>query len=219
MKKANSTEQCCQRKGLCFFLLINNGLLLALILQNARLYVFTAHHAEIRRIQQHLGITAVYVTHDQSEAMAISDNIILMKKGVIAQMGSPTDIYYHPNSEFVADFIGECNFLKGSVSAVRGGEADVKVNGVDLTVVTDKAMMVGDEGEIVLRPEAIVLDDRGMLPCKVELSCFMGSYQNYHVRVGDTLVKITDNCPINKKVFEVGDTACISFDKRCAHLL
>jgi len=119
----------------------------------------------------------------------------------------------------VADFIGECNFLKGTVSAVRSGEADVKVNGVDLTVVTDKAVKLGDEGEIVLRPEAIVLDDRGMLPCKVELSCFMGSYQNYHVRVGDTLVKITDNCPINKKVFDVGESVCISFDKRCAHLL
>jgi len=174
---------------------------------------------EIRRIQQALGITAIYVTHDQSEAMAISDNIILMKKGVIAQMGTPTEIYYHPNSEFVADFIGECNFLKGRISAVRSGEADVNINGVDVTVVTDKAVKVGDEGEIVLRPEAIVIGDTGMLPCKVELSCFMGSYQNYHVRVGDTLVKITDNCPISKKVFDVGDSAYISFDKICAHLL
>ena len=76
---------------------------------------------EIRRIQQALGITAIYVTHDQSEAMAISDNIILMKKGVIAQMGSPTEIYYHPNSEFVADFIGECNFLKGPITQVGNG--------------------------------------------------------------------------------------------------
>ena len=66
---------------------------------------------EIRRIQQQLGITAVYVTHDQSEAMSISDQIILMKSGVIAQMGSPMEIYYKPNSEFVADFIGECNLF------------------------------------------------------------------------------------------------------------
>ena len=73
--------------------------------------------------------------------------------------------------------------------------------------------------EIVLRPEAIEIADQGMLPCKVELSCFMGSYQNYHVRVGDTRVKITDNCPINKKIFDVGDEAYISFDKTCAHLL
>ena len=174
---------------------------------------------EIRRIQQQLGITAIYVTHDQSEAMAISDNIILMKKGVIAQMGSPKEIYYHPNSEFVADFIGECNFLKGTISASRSGEADVKVNGVDVTVVTDKSVKPGDAGEIVLRPEAIVIGDTGMLPCKVELSCFMGSYQNYHVRVGDELVKITDNCPLNKKIFNVGDTARISFDPACAHLL
>ena len=174
---------------------------------------------EIRRIQQQLGITAIYVTHDQSEAMAISDNIILMKKGVIAQMGSPTEIYYHPNSEFVADFIGECNFLKGSVSAVRDGEADVRIDGVDVTVETNKDVKVWDEAEIVLRPEAIVIGDTGLLPCRVELSCFMGSYQNYHVRVGDTLVKITDNCPISKKVFNVGDSAWLSFDKLCAHLL
>ena len=68
---------------------------------------------EIRRIQQEAGITAVYVTHDQSEAMAISDKIIIMEKGVVAQMGTPQEIYYHPKSEFVADFIGEANFLRG----------------------------------------------------------------------------------------------------------
>ena len=174
---------------------------------------------EIRRIQQALGITAIYVTHDQSEAMAISDNIILMKKGVIAQKGTPLEIYYHPNSEFVADFIGECNFLKGPITRVGNGEAAVNIVGVDVPVATEKAVKPGDEGEIVLRPEAIIIDDKGLLPCKVELSCFMGSYQNYHVRVGDTLVKITDNCPISKKKFDVGDNAYISFDKICAHLL
>ena len=68
---------------------------------------------EIRRIQQATGITAIYVTHDQSEAMALSDSIIIMNKGVVAQIGSPQEIYYHPNSEFVADFIGEANYLKG----------------------------------------------------------------------------------------------------------
>ena len=176
---------------------------------------------EIRRIQQKLGITAIYVTHDQSEAMSISDNIILMKGGVIAQMGSPTEIYYRPNSEFVADFIGECNFLRGTVKKVGSGETVIDVNGYPVTVATDGAGKAspGSEGKIVLRPEAVTIADRGMLPCKVELSCFMGAYQNYHVRVGDTLVKITDNCPINKKIFNVGDDACISFDKQCAHLL
>ena len=75
------------------------------------------------------------------------------------------------------------------------------------------------EAEIVLRPEAIEIADDGQLPCKVELSCFMGSYQNYHVRIGDTLVKIADNCPIGKKTFRVGDDAYISFRSECAHLL
>ena len=174
---------------------------------------------EIRRIQQALGITAIYVTHDQSEAMSISDQIILMKGGVIAQMGSPMEIYYHPNSEFVADFIGECNFLKGRVGFSAGGLSKIQLPSGAVTVATDNPRPEGSECEIVLRPEAVSISDSGSLPCKVELSCFMGSYQNYHVRVGDTLVKITDNCPVNKKIFHVGDSAFISFDPTCAHLL
>ena len=174
---------------------------------------------EIRRIQQKLGITAIYVTHDQAEAMSISDQIILMRKGIIAQMGTPMEIYYHPNSEFVADFIGECNFLPGVVEASTPQETDVRVGDKVVTVLSDADAHKGDRCEIVLRPEAIAIGDSGMLPCTVELSCFMGSYQNYHVRVGDTLVKIADNCPVNKKIFAVGDQAFISFDKACAHLL
>ena len=172
---------------------------------------------EIRRIQQTLGITAIYVTHDQSEAMAISDNIILMKDGVIAQMGSPTEIYYHPNSEFVADFIGECNFLPCTVTGREGADAVAEVYGHPVRVRSEQEAT--GSAEIVLRPEAIEIADQGQLPCKVELSCFMGSYQNYHVRVGETLVKIADNCPIGKKTFSVGDDAFISFRSECAHLL
>ena len=174
---------------------------------------------EIRRIQQKLGITAIYVTHDQAEAMSISDQIILMKSGVIAQMGTPMEIYYHPNSEFVADFIGECNFLKGAVESVDKGEAVLNVNGHRVTVEAGDHVSKGEQREIVLRPEAIQIGDSGLLSCTVELSCFMGSYQNYQVRVGDTLVKISDNCPVNKKIYQVGDTAWIAFDKECAHLL
>ncbi len=172
---------------------------------------------EIRRIQQALGITAIYVTHDQSEAMAISDNIILMKGGVIAQMGSPTEIYYHPNSEFVADFIGECNFLPCTITGREGSDVVAEVYGHPVRVLSDKETT--GNAEIVLRPEAIEIADQGQLPCKVELSCFMGSYQNYHVRIGDTLIKIADNCPIGRKIYQVGDDAFISFRSECAHLL
>ena len=84
---------------------------------------------EIRRIQQEVGITAIYVTHDQSEAMALSDNIIIMKNGVVEQMGSPQEIYYHPVNEFVADFIGEANFLKGVMSGHNGTHALLTIEG------------------------------------------------------------------------------------------
>ena len=174
---------------------------------------------EIRRIQQALGITAIYVTHDQSEAMAISDQVILMKGGVIAQMGTPMEIYYRPNSAVVADVIGECTCLKGKVGESSNGLTEIELPAGKVCVKTEDHHAAGADGEIVLRPEAIQIGDEGMLPCRVELSCFMGSYQNYHVRVGDTLVKITDNCPVNKKIYNVGDQAFISFDPNCAHLL
>ena len=209
-----------QRVALARALVVEPGVLLfdePLSNLDAKLRV--SMRTEIRRIQQKLGITAIYVTHDQSEAMAISDQIIIMKKGVIAQMGSPMDIYYHPVDEFVADFIGEANFLKGVSKGMRENACVVDVDGRECLVATDGAFEAGRECEIVLRPEAIRIGETGMLPCKVELSCFMGSYQNYHVRVGDTLVKISDNCPINKRVFAVGEDAFISFDQECAHVL
>lgn len=174
---------------------------------------------EIRRIQQKLGITAIYVTHDQAEAMSISDQIIIMQKGVIAQIGSPMEIYYHPVSEFVADFIGEANFLPGVVADSSATETVVRVGDATVAVASDRAAEKGAPCEIVLRPEAVTLGDTGALKCSVELSCFMGSYQNYHVRVGDTLIKIADTCPVNKKVYAVGDMAYISFSKECAHIL
>ena len=84
---------------------------------------------EIRRIQQEVGITAIYVTHDQSEAMALSDRIIIMRSGVVEQIGSPQEIYYHPVNEFVADFIGEANFLKGRLEALSDNRAQLNVSG------------------------------------------------------------------------------------------
>jgi len=77
----------------------------------------------------------------------------------------------------------------------------------------------GKDCTLVLRPESAVLADSGVLPCKVIVSCFMGSYQNYHVMVGDTLVKITDYNPRNKKIYAVGDSAWVSFDKENIHVL
>ena len=174
---------------------------------------------EIRRIQQEVGITAIYVTHDQSEAMALSDNIIIMSKGVVAQMGSPQEIYYHPNSEFVADFIGEANFLKGKLDRQDGNHAVLNIEGNATPVPAKTGMAIGQEYTVVLRPESAVLADEGGLPCRVILSCFMGSYQNYHVMVGNTLVKLTDYNPKNKRIYQVGETCSLVFDPESVHIL
>ena len=174
---------------------------------------------EIRRIQQEVGITAIYVTHDQSEAMALSDNIIIMNKGVVAQMGSPQDIYYHPNSEFVADFIGEANFLRGSLESMDGDHAILSVEGSPARVPAKEGMTRGASYTVVLRPESAVLAGQGGLPCTVELSCFMGSYQNYHVRVGGALVKLTDYNPKNKRIYQVGEQCTLVFDPESVHIL
>ena len=174
---------------------------------------------EIRRIQQEAGITAVYVTHDQSEAMAISDKIIIMEKGVVAQMGTPQEIYYHPDSEFVADFIGEANFLRGTLVSRDGTDGVVEIGGSRVAVCDIRQQKAGDNCTLVLRPEAAVIADKGQLPCRVVLSCFMGSYQNYHVMVGDTLVKITDFNPKNKKIYSVGDEAFVAFETESVHVL
>ncbi len=174
---------------------------------------------EIRRIQQEVGITAVYVTHDQSEAMALSDNIIVMNKGVVAQMGTPQEIYYHPVSEFVADFIGEANFLKGTMDCLDGDHAVLRVEGHPARVPAKEGMEPGKEYTVVLRPESAALRDEGGLPCIVALSCFMGSYQNYHVTVGNTLVKLTDYNPKNKRVYQVGESCFLAFDPESVHIL
>ena len=174
---------------------------------------------EIRRIQQEVGITAIYVTHDQSEAMALSDNIIIMNRGVVAQMGTPQEIYYHPVDEFVADFIGEANFLKGVLDRMDGGHAVLKVENYPARVPAREGMVPGKEYTVVLRPESAVLKDEGGLPCKVVLSCFMGSYQNYHVTVGDILVKLTDYNPKNKRIYQVGESCSLVFDPESVHIL
>ena len=174
---------------------------------------------EIRKIQQAVGITAIYVTHDQSEAMAISDQIIIMNKGKIAQMGTPREVYYQPKNEFVADFIGEVNFLEGKVTSVSDTEIKAEVNGTEIKTNSFEKLSAGDSCKIVLRPESATLADKGILQCTVTLSTFMGSYQYYQVDVAGKMIKITDYNPRTHKLYEVGDTAYLHFDSENLHIL
>ncbi|MBR2528505.1 MAG: ABC transporter ATP-binding protein [Blautia sp.] len=174
---------------------------------------------EIRKIQQKVGITAVYVTHDQSEAMSISDKIIIMSKGKVEQVGTPQEVYYRPNSRFVADFIGEANFLDTKVEKVFDDKAQITISGQTMTVNNYIGVKEGEAASLVLRPEAVALSDQGQLPCEVILSTFMGSYQYYHARIGDVIVQITDYNPVNKKIYAVGDKASLAFDTNGVYIL
>ena len=155
----------------------------------------------------------------QRVALALSDSIIIMNKGVVAQIGSPQEIYYHPNSEFVADFIGEANFLKGKCVALEDGCGVLQLADTQVRVAATENMTVGEDYTIVLRPESAGLVPEGDLKCRVVLSCFMGAYQNYHVMVGDTLVKLTDYNPKNHRIYQVGETCALTFEPDGVHVL
>ena len=174
---------------------------------------------EIRKIQQKVGITAIYVTHDQSEAMSISDKIIIMSKGKVEQIGMPREIYYHPNSKFVADFIGEANFLDAQVLSENGEKARIRVAGEEIEVNNFAHARAGDKSELVIRPEAAKLSETGVLEGTVTLSTFMGSYQYYQMLVDGMEIQITDYNPVNRRIYEVGEKAFLEFDPRGVYIL
>lgn len=174
---------------------------------------------EIRKIQQRVGITAIYVTHDQLEAMALSDRIIIMEKGVVAQVGTPEEIYYHPSNKFVADFIGEANFLEGKIDKVEEGRIVFDVNGTEFVQHTNLEVAVGETRTLVIRPESITLEDEGKIPCEVILSNFMGSYHYYQVKVGESIIKIQIFNPKNKKIYKEGDRCYMAFASNSIHIL
>ncbi|SFB75747.1 ABC transporter ATP-binding protein [Butyrivibrio sp. YAB3001] len=204
-----------QRVALARALVIEPGVLLfdePLSNLDAKLRV--SMRTEIRRIQQEAGITAIYVTHDQSEAMAISDKVIIMKGGLVEQISTPQEAYYYPNNKFVADFIGEANFLEGTVKA----QDVVEIDGADVKCATG-TMQAGSKCSIVLRPEGAFLGDTGAIKGQVRHSCFMGAYQDYHVQVADTLVKIQEYNPKNKKIYSVGDEVYLNFEENTLYAL
>jgi iron(III) transport system ATP-binding protein len=140
--------------------------------------------SEIRRIQQMLGTTSIYVTHDQAEAMALSDVVVVMNAGKIEQAGSPDAIYRRPNTRFVADFIGRANFLSGKVVKVEEDTVDVSMLGVTLSITAGAGNRVGDTAAVVARPESISVGT-GDLRATVKDSTFLGSYVEYELELGD----------------------------------
>ena len=204
-----------QRVALARALVIEPGVLLfdePLSNLDAKLRV--SMRTEIRRIQQEAGITAIYVTHDQSEAMAISDKVIIMNKGLVEQISTPQEAYYYPNNKFVADFIGEANFMSATVKA----QDTVVIDGAEVKCATGN-MEIGASCSVVLRPEGAYLGDTGAIKGKVMYSCFMGAYQDYHIQVADALVKIQEYNPKNRKIYNVGDEAFLNFQENTLYAL
>ena len=140
--------------------------------------------SEIRRIQRALGTTSVYVTHDQAEAMALSDVVVVMNAGQIEQAGPPDEIYRRPASRFVADFIGRANFLTGEVLAVDGENVEVSLLGTSLTIPAGEGHKPGGTAVVVTRPESVRIAE-GELRAKVKGSTFLGSYVEYELELGD----------------------------------
>jgi ABC-type Fe3+/spermidine/putrescine transport system ATPase subunit len=146
---------------------------------DAKLRVQMRH--EIRTLQRRLGITTVYVTHDQEEAMAVSDRIAVMESGSVVQEGSAEDLYYRPASQFVAGFIGRVNLIPATITRVDGGLGVAMLGTVIAGSGIASSFQQGDAVQLVLRPEAIGIarDGEGSLRAKVVSRTFLGEKVEY----------------------------------------
>lgn len=176
---------------------------------------------EIRRIQRKLGLTSVYVTHDQAEALSLSDKVIVMKSGKIEQIGTPTDIYQRPASAFVAEFIGGTNFVKAIIKDVDQHFIHCDVLGQVLPIPrkTPTEFRTGEEVQLVVRPEAIRLGQTGSYDGEVVLSTFMGAVQEYTVTVGGMDFFVEEADPAGKPVYAEGVKVKVSFGLDSLHVI
>ena len=158
--------------------------------------------AWLKRLQTDLGITTVYVTHDQDEALALSDRIAVMSGGRMMQVGTPTEIYETPATAEVAAFVGRCNFLEASVSDVttNGAVVALAANGQALTVDTKTSVGVGQTVTVAIRPEKLRICPPGQLTTAVNTLdtevlavSYLGSRYEYDVKFGDHVVQVVSD--------------------------
>ena len=147
---------------------------------------------EIRELQQRLQFTAVYVTHDQDEALAVSDQIIVMKDGEIAQQGSPRELYEAPASPFIADFIGEANVVPCNVIDIRGVEATVSVEGLQ-HIVPARGAKHG-KSQLAIRPSAITLEpaETAAFPGRISHAAYLGDHIEYEAETSGGTLFVVD---------------------------
>lgn len=176
---------------------------------------------EIRSIQRTLGITSVFVTHDQDEAMSLSDRIVVMRNAVVEQVGTPEEIYRKPNSVFVADFIGRSNFLTvDSVSITESGRATISLQNKSLSVAAHPSVNATGKTVLLLRPESVqVKRSGGIGKGKITNVVFYGAHVEYALQTDHGSLNILQSDPVYEEIFRVGEEAEYSFEPSRAWLL
>ena len=166
---------------------------------------------ELKDLQRSTGIAILYVTHDQVEAMAMSDRVAVMKDGVIIQEGKPLDIYKNPNGKFVADFIGTTNFVECSVVGSRDGRTEVVLQSGLRLWVPEPTDLRGD-CTLALRPEDIELSPDGTdgPEGEIEVGIFLGNVIDYRIRMGDAKLRVQSTVAT---MFRPGDKVRISVSR------
>jgi iron(III) transport system ATP-binding protein len=172
---------------------------------------------EIRELQQRLGITSLYVTHDQVEAMSISDRIVVLNAGVVEQVGTPTEVYSRPANRFIADFIGKANIFP----AVAAAADSIELGGVRLVLDGAAALTAGAPVTVVIRPEAVAISDQGGdFRGKVARAMFLGNIAEYLVDVPGSEPWLVDSSnPGEAGLFGVGQEVFLTPLRSSIHVL
>jgi iron(III) transport system ATP-binding protein len=173
---------------------------------------------DIREIQQKLGVTTIYVTHDQEEALAISDKVIVMNKAVIAQEGSPKELYNFPKNKFVANFIGDANDVTAEIINKQSNTYDLKLAEMNVKIEIDKEL--NDRVSLALRPEKIVIkrtNNENCIHAKIKSASFVGSSYQYILssKIGELYVVSGDT----NDIFKVGEEVFLSIDEKDIKIL
>jgi len=173
---------------------------------------------ELRRLVKDLGLTAFHVTHDQEEAMAISDRIIIMKKGRIIEIGTPKELYTRPKTIFGANFIGEANFMEGRVTKISENGVEVELRGGLIIQTSDKYHKTEDKVVIAVRPDYVTLEtgekpELNGLFGHIEKRQFLGGFTRYEVRLdnGD-IIAVHAPSALGEKLLDINTRVTSHFD-------
>lgn len=177
---------------------------------------------EIRQLQRELGFTCLYVTHDQLEAMVLSDKVVIINAGKIEQIGPPLEIYRYPGTKFVADFIGRANFLDGVIREAKQGELDIEMEGklVHLSDQHYTGLAAGDRVDVVIRPEMIhVRRVEGKFDAIVIHTAYLGESIEYILDLNGKLITAHETDPTRLDIIPEKSKVKIDFIENCLHVL